>query len=234
MSHKENRAALRDIISVLADWRVKEAVEQLLYMLDDKQYGDTAADALRKITGKEIEGSSRKEWEEALSHQGGKIKSDFVKRLTDSNGQELTQTLSDLASSRYRRLWPDPEVFGALLKASKRITTWEQANAFAMIVAGNKKDPRSQRILITLTGSAEDPEVRKTLITALVQHFPNGDTVDYLLDLLERNDRRLRMIVRNALYEVTGAVSSKHLKTKSDWLEYFSKHPSARWGKQEK
>lgn len=234
LSKKENGPAYRDIISVLAQWRVKEAVEPLLYLIDDKQYGEFAEAALKRITGKDVPLGSREEWKKLLAKQGGKVKLEFVKRLNESNGKELTQVLSDLGSSRYRKLWSDPQLYEALLKVSERVRAWEQINPFILILTTNKKDPRTQRTLRRMFDAVEDFEVKRALITALEQHFPNGDTVEFLLGLLDGKDNRLKMAARSALYEVTGATSPKRLKSRSDWLGYFSKHPAARWGKREK
>lgn len=234
LSKKETRAAYKDIISVLAEWKVAQAVEPLIYLLDDKQYGKYAAEALRDITGKRISSDEREEWRSVLSQHGGKIKSEFVKRLKEAESDELTQALSDLGSNRYRKLWSDREINEALLNAWERISEWEQVNAYALILTSGEKDPRVQHTFIKIINHAEDFRIKKTLIETLAREFPNGITVELMLGLLDNPDRRAKLAAREALYEVTRATSPVRLRTKGDWLEYFSKNPAARWGRRQK
>jgi HEAT repeat protein len=234
LAKKGNRASYRDIISVLAQWKAKEAVGPLLYLIEDKEFGDVAIEALKQITGKQASGNSREEWEKLLSQHGDDVKAGFIKRLKEKDEKKLTQALSDLTASRYQRLWTDSQVYDALLKAAANIKTWEQVNAFVPIITASKDNPRSQRALTNMIEGAEDIETKRALFRALTQHFPNGDTIEYLLEVLDGKERRLRMAARDALYEITDAKAPKRLRTKSDWLEYFAKHPAARWGRQKK
>jgi HEAT repeat protein len=231
---KDNRSSYRDIISVLAQWKTKKAVEPLLYLLEDKELGDFAAEALKKITGKNIKGTNREEWQKLLSKHGGSVKSKFIQRLKEKEDEKLKQALSDLASSRYQRLWSEPDIFKALLGAAENIKTWEQVNAIIPILTTHKHDPRTQSAFKQMFNNAEDLETKRALIEALAEYFPNGDIVDFMLDLLDGDKRRLKMDAREALYKITGAQWPKRLRTRSDWLEYFAKHPSARWGKKQK
>jgi HEAT repeat protein len=234
LSRTGNRSAYRDMISLLGKWKAKEAVEPLLYLIEDRDYGEIAAEALEKITGKRPSRGNAEEWRKLLSTQGGSIKTDFLKRLGDDDPDALTQALSDLASNRYRSLWTDDDVYDALIKASSNITTWAQANAYVLVMAANKDKPNAQKTLIAMARSAGDFETKKSLMDSLARSFPNGNTIGLLLDLLETEDRRVRMTATSLLYEITSANAPRRLKTKSDWLEYFSKHPSARWGKPDK
>jgi len=233
LSKKENRAAYRDVISVLEYWKAKEAVETLVYMLDDKQYSEIAARALRTITGQELDGSDREKWQKLLEKHGGGIREKFIKRLKESDGDELTQVLSDLGSNMYKKLWKDKGIFEELLSASEKIDKWEQVNAYAYLLSRNKEDSRAQKTLMEMVTQIDDLESKRVLITSLVQNFTNGETVDFLLELLDTGKGRLKMAIRQALYDVTGASTSKRLRSKSDWLQYFSEHPGARWGKGE-
>lgn len=231
LAKKGNRPSYRDIISVLAQWKAMEAVELLLFLLEDKEFGEPAAEALKKITGKRINSSDPEEWQKALSEHGGSIKDDFIKRLKEQDQKKLMQALSDLASSMYRRLWTDPDIYKALLGAASNIKTWEQLNAIVPVLTVSKNNPRTQRALTQIFNGVESLDSKRVIIETLAEHFPNGDTVDFMLELLEGDKRRLKMNAREALYKITGAQSSKRLRTKSDWIEYFSKHPAARWGK---
>jgi len=231
LSKKENHITYGDIIKLLAEWKVKEAVEPLVYLVEDQKYGDVAVDALETITGKKLGSKKRADWENLLAGHSTSIKADFIKRLSEGEGNELLQALSDLGSSRYKRLWTDPDVYKTLVAASGKVDTWEQVSAYVPVLTRNDKDPTTQKTLITMAGSIEDLQVKKFLLEALASYFPNGLTVAYLLDLLEKGERRMRMAIRSLLHQVTGANEAERLRTKSDWLEYFSRHPAARWGK---
>ncbi len=231
LSKKENHITYENIIALLAEWKVKEAVEPLVYLVEDEKYGDAAVDALEKITGKMLGSKKRADWEKLLAGHSTGIKEDFIKRLKESEGKELLQVLSDLGSSRYKRLWTDPNVYETLVGISDRISTWEQVSAYVPVLTRNDKDPMTQKTLIKMAGSLENLQLKKFLLESLATCFPNGQTIDFLLDFLEKGERRLRMAVRSMLYQITGASSSERLRTKSNWLEYFSKHPAARWGR---
>jgi HEAT repeat protein len=231
LSRKENRIAYENIIKLLSEWKVKEAVEPLVYLVEDEKYGDQAVAALEAITGKKLGSKKRVDWENLLAGHNTNIKADFLKRLKESEGKELLQALSDLGSSRYKRLWLDPEIYKTLLEISDKVSTWEQVSAYVPVLTRNDTDPATQKTLIKMTERLQDLQVKKFLLETLANHFSNGMTIDFLLDFLEKGERRLRMSVRDLLYDITGASAAERLRTKSDWLEYFSKHPAARWGK---
>ncbi len=230
LSSEENRPAHRDIIKLLGQWKVKEALEPLLALVEDRRCGPDAAEALQAITASKKPYTRRAEWERMLSARGGGAKSDFLKRLAETD-DKLTKALSDLASPKYKNLRCDPDIFEALLKAAPNVRKWGQATAYAQILCANKKDPRSQKVLMKMVRALSKPRAQKSLIHALAEHFPNGDSIGLLLDLLDGSHPQTKSAALEALYKITGAVAPKRLRTKSDWLEYFSKHPAKRWGR---